>query len=164
MGPLHSAHPFPLTHDPKPTIVLIPEAWFPSAAYAPFLAYLEQRDFAVEIFDHPSLALPPQDASSTRASNGSLPYSVALDAESLRRNLLHRLFEREGKDVVLLAHGYGCRPALTAAKGLHKATRFRQDLAGGVVGVIGVAPVVLQAGAQGMVPEWVARDHVSTVQ
>ena len=165
MGPLHSAHPFALTHDPKPTIVVVPDAWLPAAAYARCITYLEDREYLVEIINHPSLAvgLPSLNA----AGNATVTTaSMGADAASLRRNLLERLIEGDGCDVVLLVHGYGMKPGLSAARSLHKATRFRNDFPGGVLGIIGVASVVsrenlgLEARIS-VLPSWVRRDTVS---
>ncbi|KAL9050705.1 MAG: hypothetical protein Q9162_006479 [Coniocarpon cinnabarinum] len=163
MGPLHSAHPFALTHDPKPTIVFVPNAWFPSAAYAPFLAHIQQREYPLQCVDHPSLGPPLQESQFSNQTTNPFNTSAALDADALYRNVLHRLIEREGCDVVLLVHGYGSKPGLSAVYGLHKATRFRQDLPGGVLGIIGISPMVLSENTrleheQGPLPSWSVRD------
>lgn len=166
MGPLHSAHPFALTSDPKPTIVLVTDAWFPTTAYADFLSYLRERGFPVEAVNHPSLAasLPSQANEGT----GSPPNdaSTEIDALSLRQHLIQPLIEREGRDIVLLMHGYGTKPGLSAACGLSKVQRWQQDLAGGVIGMIAISPLVLQANttlSANQIPllRWARRDVVS---
>ena len=160
MGPLHSAHPFALAQDVKPTIVFVSDAFFSHTAYRNFVAHLEQREYPIETIDPPSLATD----SHPRAPAPSA--SVASDASFLRRNLLSRLVERDGLDVVLVAHGYGCRSALSAARLYHKATRFRHDLPGGILGIIGLSPIILQEGARlelegQSLPQWALRDTVS---
>lgn len=167
MGPLHSAHPFALTSDPKPTIVLVPDAWFPTTAYAHFLSYLREREFPVEAINHPSLAamLPSQ----ATAASGSPPNSASseIDAMSLLQHLLRPLIEREHRDVVLLMHCYGGIPGMGAARGLSKVQRWQQGLAGGIVGMIAVSPLILRTSAtlqSAGIPlmQWAQRDVVSS--
>ena len=167
MGPLHSAHPFALTSDPKPTIILVPNAWFPITAYAHFLSYLKERGFPVEAVNHPSLAatLPSQ----ATAGTGSPPNNASseIDALSLRQHLLQPLIEREGRDVILLMHCYGSKPGMSAARGFSKVSRWQQDLAGGIIGIIAVSPLILQANTtlantQISLMNWAKKDLVSS--
>ena len=166
MGPLHSSHPFALTSDPKPTVVLVPDAWFPVTAYANFLAYLKERGFPVEAINHPSVAasLPTVGIAQT----GSPPNraSSEVDALSLRQHLLQPLIEREGRDIVLLMHCYGGKPGMSAARGLSKVKRFQENLPGGIIGMIAISPLILSAGTtlhngENPLLQWAQKDVVS---
>ena len=144
MGPMHSAHPFALSDYPKPTIVFVPNAWFPTTAYAYFLSVLRERGYTVETINHTSLA-PLQTGPSATALGTPPTASTETDAFSLRQQLLQPLVEQQYRDVILLMHGYGTKVGMSAVRGLSKVQRLRENLPGGICGMIAVSPVVCQA-------------------
>lgn len=139
----------------KPTILLIPGAWFHPSTYDDFILQLHNLSFPTAYAPYPSL-------------NPSHPATAdaAHDAETILQNSLLPLIEHEGKDVVIVMHSYGGVPGSSAANGLSKAQRSAQGKKGGILGLIHISGFVLPGGASvadgqgGQLPEWVKQDEV----
>ena len=139
----------------KPTILLIPGAWFHPSTYDNFLALLQERSFPTAYGSYPSLnASDPMNTDAISDTNYVLSHSLL------------PLVETEGKDVIVLMHSYGGVPGSGAAKGLGKGQRKEQGKKGGVVGLIYISGFVLPEGASvadgqgGQLPECVMQDEV----
>ena len=119
---------------PKPTLVLIPTAWHSPVHYVALFDLLTDAGY-------PTLSQAPPSVDPHLALN----VHVATDEAFIRDNLLLPLLE-EGKDVVLVLHGYGASPGAAAAVGLSKKERANQDRKGGVIGLVVVAGFVFAEG------------------
>lgn len=141
----------------KPTILLIPGAWFHRSTYDPFISHLQHLSFPTAYTTYPSLN--PSHPTTADAAN---------DTEFVLKEALLPLIENEGKDVVLVMHSYGGIPGSAAARGLSKVTRREEGKKGGVVGLIHISGFVLPAGASvadgqgGQLPAWVKQNEVRT--
>ena len=93
---------------PKPTILIVPGAWHPSALYKPLEDHLHNSEFPTSIVDLPSVN--PKDPSTA---------TCRADTDLVRKHLA-ALIEKDGKDVILLPHSYGGIPAGAAARGFAK--------------------------------------------
>ena len=139
----------------KPTILLVPGAWFNPLTYSTFLSLLQNSSYPVTSCTYPSLN--PSDPATANA---------AADTEHVLKKSLLPLIEEEGKDVVIIAHSYGGVPGSAAARGLSKAERSREGRKGGVVGLIHISSFVLPGGASvadgqgGILPGWVKQNEV----
>lgn len=143
----------------KPTILLIPGAWFHPSTYDAFLSRLQHLSFPTAYASYPSL-------------NPSHPASAdaAADTETVLKRSLLPLIETEGRDVVIVMHSYGGVPGSGAARGLSKVQRSGEGKKGGVVGLVHISGFVLPGGASvadgqgGELPGWVKQNEVpSTV-
>ena len=139
----------------KPTVLLIPGAWFHHSTYDSFISHLQNLSFPTAYTSYPSLN--PSDATTADAAN---------DTEFVLKEALLPLIEKDGKDVVIVMHSYGGVPGSSAAKGLSKVTRLEEGKKGGVVGLIHISGFVLPAGASvadgqgGQLPTWVKQNEV----
>ena len=139
----------------KPTIVLIPGAWFHPSTYDQFISILQRLSYPTVYAPYPSL--DPSDPATADAAH---------DTEAVLQNFLLPLIENEGKDVVILMHSYGGVPGSSAARGLAKAQRSKKAKKGGVVGLIYFSGFVLPDGASvadgqgGQLPAWVKQNEV----
>ena len=136
----------------KPTIVLIPGAWFHPSAYDQFISILQRLSFPTVFASYPS-----------RNPSNPATADAAHDTEAVLQNFLLPLIENEGKDVVILMHSYGGVPGSSAARGLAKDQRSKKAKKGGVVGLIYVSGFVLPDGAsvvKGQLPAWVKQNEV----
>lgn len=139
----------------KPTILLIPGAWFQTSTYDLFISHLQQLSFPTAYATYPSLN-PSQPATA----------DAAHDTETVLRESLLPLIENEGKEVVIVMHSYGGVPGSSAARGLGKVQRVGEGKKGGVVGLIYVSGFVLPGGASvadgqgGQLPAWVKQNEV----
>ena len=70
--------------------------------------------------------------------------SAALDAQLIHLELSH-LVER-GKDILLVLHSYAGIPGSGAAQGLDVVGRVRTGKQGGVIGLVGIAAILANAG------------------
>lgn len=140
----------------KPTILLVPGAWFESSIYDSFLSLLQKSSFPTAYAPYPSL--DPTDPATADA---------AADTDFVLKRSLLPLID-QGKDVVVLMHSYGGVPGSGAARGLSRVQRAKKGEKGGVVGLIHVSGFVLPGGASvadgqgGQLPEWVKSNEVST--
>ena len=108
----------------RPTIVIVPGAWHPTAAYEPFVNALDTAGYSALTVKLPSLnSQDPQKE------------SCSADAEAVRQEILP-LIEKQEKDIVVLCHSYGGIPGGGAAYGLSKASRVKHGQKGGVVGLV----------------------------
>ena len=143
----------------KPTIVLIPGAWFHPSTYDQFISILQRLSYPIVYASYPSLN--PSDPATADAAH---------DTEAVLQNFLLPLVENEGKDVVILMHSYGGVPGSSAARGLAKAQRSKKAKKGGVVGLIYFSGFVLPDGASvadgqgGQLPAWVKQNEVRSLQ
>ena len=139
----------------KPTILILPGAWFSPSTYDAFISRLQHLSFPTAYAPYPSL--DPSDPATADA---------ATDTAAVLKGSLLPLIEDQGKDVVLVMHSYGGVPGSAAAKGLSKAQRGREGKLGGVVGLIHVSGFVLPGGASvadgqgGRLPAWVKENEV----
>ena len=146
-----------MENSPKPTILVIPGAWFPSSTYQPLLDVLEKAGFPTMYSRLTSLN--PPDPSTT---------SIAADAAAIREKALLPLIEDQGKEVVLVMHSYGSLPGGAAAIGLGVKERKRQGKKGGVLGLIPITAFVIpentsmEDGLGGQFPDWLLMDDVSS--
>lgn len=139
----------------KPTILLIPGAWFQPSTYDSFISHLQQLSFPTAYAPYPSL-------------NPSHPATAdaAHDTETVLQESLLPLIEDEGKEVVIVMHSYGGVPGSSAARGLGKVQRVGEGKTGGVVGLIYISGFVLPGGASvadgqgGQLPAWVKQNEV----
>jgi alpha-beta hydrolase superfamily lysophospholipase len=109
----------------KPALVLIAGmSSVATLAYEPLIAQLKSLGFEqVEPINLPSI-----DAIATEASLKPTPLEADISAI---RSVLAELVEKNGREVVVVAHSYGGTPALCASHGLWKSQREGQN--GGVI-------------------------------
>lgn len=140
----------------KPTIVLLPGAWLPPAAYAEFILELDHAGFPTRVATYPSL-----DPINPSAAD------CAADTAYIIDGTISPLIERDGKDIVLLMHSYASMPGISAARGFSKPQRVRENKKGGVIGLVCFSAFLVPegvscAGAQGdSLPSWILLDKVS---
>ena len=139
----------------KPTVVLVPGAWFPQSAYDTFLQAVSNAGFPTVYASYPSL--DPQDP---------MHADAAADTSFILKNSLLPLIETDEKDVVIVMHSYGGIPGSGAAKELGKATRKLTGRKGGVIGLVHVSGFVLPEGLScadgqgGSLPAWIKENDV----
>ena len=139
----------------RPTILLIPAAWFPPSAYDAFLHAVRDAGYEKECASYPSLN--PKDPKHADA---------ATDTLFVIRNYLIPLIEIEKKNVVIVMHSYGGIPGSGAATGFGKAARRQQGRKGGVVGLVHSSGFVLPQGLScadgqgGSLPPWIKENYV----
>ncbi|RSH85812.1 uncharacterized protein EHS24_003992 [Apiotrichum porosum] len=88
----------------KPTIILVPGCWYPTATYDKLVAALSTRGLKSVPVVLPS------------SSTGSRDASFLDDITAVRTVILAET--TAGRDVVVVAHSYGGMPAYSASKGL----------------------------------------------
>lgn len=137
-----------------PSILVIPGAWHPSSLYKGLADELEQTGFPTSTANLPSLnSAEPENA------------TCVADSDSIRETL-SALIEKEGKDVILLAHSYGGIPGGAAARGL---SRQESGKISGVVGLIYLVGFVVPEGQSlveylgGKNAPYVVEDNVSSL-
>ena len=84
------------------------------------------------------------------------------DIRGIRDSLL-QLIEKEGKDVVLIAHSYTGMPAAQAPHGLSKKERESNGLRGAVIRLVLISAFAMPEGFQStaggaQIPEWMKVD------
>ena len=139
----------------KPTIVLVPGAWFDPSTYDALFKLLQQAGYATRCTPYPSL-------------NSVNPFKTdcAADATFLRESVLVPMIEEKNNDIMVVMHSYGGMPGSVAAKGLGKVQRMQEGKKGGVVGLVFISGFVLAEGASvadgmgGALPDWVKEDDV----
>lgn len=105
-----------------PTIVLVPGAWHKVAQYAPLTTRLEQAGYEVVVVDYPSTGPNP--------TNKNFDPDVKIIHESIAQ------LADQGKGILVVVHSAGGIVAGEAAKGLGKADRTKDGLAGGIVRMV----------------------------
>ena len=139
----------------RPTILLIPGAWFPPSAYNAFLHAVRNAGYQTECASYPSLN--PKDPEHADAE---------ADTSFVVKNYLIPLVEIEQKDVVIIMHSYGGIPGSGAATSFGKAARQQQGQKGGVVGLVHSSGFVLPEGLScadgqgGSLPLWIKDNYV----
>ncbi|KAI0378152.1 Alpha/Beta hydrolase protein [Hypomontagnella monticulosa] len=137
-----------------PTVLIVPGAFLALACYESLISYLREAGFPTRIAPHPSSNHPDPAAATCQE-----------DAASLRDNVLLPLVEKDGKDVVVVAHSYGAIAASGVAKGLDKQTCRARGHADGVVGLISVSGQIPLEGesalsiSNNIFPPWIKRDE-----
>ena len=137
----------------KPTVLLVPGAWFPHSAYDTFLRAVSNAGFPTAYASYPSLN--PRDP---------MHADVGADTSFVLENSLLPLVETDEKDVLIVMHSYGGIPGSGAAKELGKATRELTGRKGGVIGLVHISGFVLPEGLScadgqgGSLPEWIKED------
>ena len=118
----------------KPTIVLVPGAWYSPQHYAPLLHEFSKAGYTVVSQQLPSV-------------NPAVPTSasVANDTMFIRHQLLIPLLEG-GKEVLLITHSYGSVPGAAAAAGLSRQQRQAQGSEGGLLGLVVIAGLLIGQG------------------
>ncbi|KAF2086006.1 alpha/beta-hydrolase [Saccharata proteae CBS 121410] len=110
----------------KPTILLISGAYHTPTHYAPLLSLLSSHGY-------------PTLCPSLPTCNNAIPPTARFsDDVDLIRSVLTDLVEKEGKDVVVIAHSYGGAVAVEGVGGFGKGVRQRERRGerGGVAGVV----------------------------
>lgn len=117
----------------KPVVVLVPTAWHSPKHYRLLSDQLQKAGFPVCAVPLPSVdpAVP-------------VNVHVATDTEFIQQQLVDWL--AQGKDILLVLHGYGGVPGSAAAAGLSKKQRSAEGLTGGVVGIVLIAGFLLDQG------------------
>ena len=116
----------------KPTFVLVPGNFLPSAYYADTAKLLESHGF--------------QTCLTTIPSTGSkLPLTSNEPDVLAIRQVLEEL-SNSGKDIIVVAHSYGSIPACEAAEGFERQDRLKLGKSGGVIRLVFVAAWLLQEG------------------
>lgn len=139
----------------KPTILLVPGAWFPSSAYDAFEQAVRHAGYPTKSAPYPSLN--PKDPAHADAAN---------DTSFIVKNYLTPLVDIEGRDVVIFMHSYGGIPGSGAATGWSKETRKKEGQKGGVIGLVHSSGFVLPEGLScadgqgGALPPWVRENDV----
>ncbi|KAK6951733.1 hypothetical protein Daesc_006256 [Daldinia eschscholtzii] len=135
-----------------PEIILVPGAFGTPACFDKLLPFLEEAGFKTHPGPYPSY-------------NHAKPAEATCvgDITHLRSNVILPLIEDQQKDVVIIAHSYGCVPSSAAAKDLDKQTREAQGKAGSIVGLIFIAGIITLDGesaveAMGGLPPYVRMD------
>jgi pimeloyl-ACP methyl ester carboxylesterase len=119
----------------KPTIVLIPSSFCPSALL---------WDKTVDIlhssgYDTIAIELPTVGPPSTA------PGKTMLDDAAQIHGIVEALAD-EGKDVMLVMHSYGGIPGTQSVHGLSRKERSQQGKAGGVVRLIYISALLINEG------------------
>ena len=139
----------------KPTILLVPGAWFPPSAYNAFSQAVRIAGYPIKSAPYPSL--DPKDP---------MHADAASDTNFIRENFLLPLVDIEEKDVVVVMHSYGGIPGSGAARGLAKEIRKQEGRKGGVIGLVHSSGFVLPEGLScadgqgGSLPTWIREDDV----
>ena len=136
-----------------PSILIIPGAWHPSSLYKGLAEELEQTGFPTSTAHLPSL-------------NSSDPRNATcrVDSDSIRETI-SSLIDKDGKDVILLAHSYGGIPCGAAARGL---SNHKDGKLSGVVGLIYLTAFIVPEGQsiieylKGENPPYVVKNNVSS--
>ncbi|KAI1799977.1 alpha/beta-hydrolase [Daldinia bambusicola] len=135
-----------------PEIILVPGAFGTPACFDKLLPFLREAGFATHPGPYPSY-------------NHANPAEATCvdDITHLRNNVILPLIEDQQKDVVIIAHSYGCVPSSAAAKDLGKQAREAQGKKGSVVGLILIAGIITLDGetaveAMGEMPPYVRID------
>ncbi|KAK0709998.1 Alpha/beta hydrolase fold-1 [Lasiosphaeria miniovina] len=114
--------------DTKPTLVLVPGAWYHIDTYHKLVAVLEAQGFRCV-----PVALP--------SSTTHDPATTFLDdLQVVRRAIVAET--DQGRDVVVVVHSYGGLPGHSASKGLtlpHRGSDSTTDTHGHVLGFVGLA-------------------------
>ncbi|KAK8133532.1 alpha/beta-hydrolase [Apiospora sp. TS-2023a] len=114
-----------------PAIVLVPGAWTAPAAFHQLIRILETKGFTVH-----APALP--------TNNGHRPPDSSFDDDvQAVRQVVQRLVEDEGKEVMVLMHSYGGVVGTTALRGLTRQDRETRGQLGGVVHLLYAAAFLL---------------------
>ncbi|KAI1178723.1 Alpha/Beta hydrolase protein [Nemania sp. FL0916] len=113
-----------------PVIVLVPGAFSTPGCYDKLLPFLNDSGFPTHPGPYPSCN-PPDPTTAT----------CEKDIVALRDGVILPLLEQQ-KNVVIVAHSYGCVVAGAAAKDLDKATRRANGRDSGIIGLIFIAGII----------------------
>ena len=116
----------------KPTFVLVPGNFLPSAYYASTAKLLESHGFRTRLVTIPS-------------TGSKLPLTSNEPDILAVRQVLEDLSET-GRDIIVVAHSYGSIPTCEGAQGFGRQERLKLGKAGGVTRIVFVAAWLLQEG------------------
>lgn len=126
-----------------PAIFLVHGAWHTPASYDPLVALLAARGYTT------FRAHLPSSIGSTDA-----PTATLYDDAGIVRSQLQRIIERQGRDVVVVAHSYGAVVVTEAVKpGMTRESRRALGKQGGVLGLFLIAGYLVEQGASLARPE-----------
>ena len=121
---------------PSPTLVIVPTSFCPTSFYSSQVSFLRSKGYEVHVLQLPTLL-------DSYVPDTPAP-SMDDDAHFIRDFLVGLL--DKGRDVVLLAHGYGGCPASQSLHGLTREKRNANGAKGGVVRLAFVSAVVPRLG------------------
>ena len=130
----------------KPTFVLVPGAWHQPSIYSSVMNTLDAHGY-------PTVGLPLPSA-------GAMPPNMTFDEDvNAIRDLVTKLVDTEGKEVILVVHSYTGMPGAEAPKGLGMKERQDKGLKGGVVRLVFIMAFAMPEGFQptaggAKMPEW----------
>lgn len=118
---------------PKPIIILVPDEWHTPLHYARLTGLLNTYDY---------ITIVPQ-----LPTNGDEEPNVSLgdDVECVT-SVLDNWVARQGREVLLVMHGYGGVVGGAAARSFLKTTMAHEGKEGGVVGIFYISAWVLPKG------------------
>lgn len=138
----------------KPTVIISPGGWHLPLHYEPLTKILSSCGF-------PSVALP-------LPTNGASPPDKDLyDDIAYISSQFDDLVEKEGREVIVIAHSYSGIPGSSAARPFVRKERAQQGKQGGVIGVLYISSFAMPAGktileaTEEMSLDWVIIDVVT---
>lgn len=138
----------------KPTVVIVPGACHTPQHFASLTACLHRAGFSVVCKQLPSVDPPKHERP-----------GMTDDVAFMQQQLLQPLVDK-GEDVLLVCHSYAGYPGGAAALGYSKKERTVKGQAGGIIGLVFIAAVLVYEGAspQGMIPDgsWPCEYHCNT--
>lgn len=138
----------------KPTVVIVPGACHTPQHFASLIACLHQAGFSVVCKQLPSVDPPKHERP-----------GMSDDILFMQQQLLQPLVDK-GEDLLLVCHSYAGYPGGAAALGYSKKERTLKGQAGGIVGLVFIAAVLVYEGAspQGRIPDgsWPCEYHCNT--
>jgi pimeloyl-ACP methyl ester carboxylesterase len=117
----------------KPAFVFVPGAWHTPEGYRKVRAILEGKGYTTFAVSLPSVGGNPVVPNSSQ------------DIAAVK-TVLADLIEKQGKEVVVVAHSYGGVPGSEAVQGLGRPERAAANADGGVIRIVYIASGIPQAG------------------
>lgn len=125
-----------MTPQAMPTILLIPSSFCPSALlWDKTINHLHRAGYATLAIELPSVG-PPSTA----------PGKTMLDDAAHIHGIVQQLADGGGKEVVLVMHSYGGVLGTQAVDGLSVKERSERGAKGGVIGLVYVNAILINAG------------------
>lgn len=141
----------------KPVFILVPGAFHPGSLYQPLLDGLTKQGYETHAITKRSVAGPdPEDITTQDDAN----YAHGVITSYLDR----------GEDVVVICHSYSGLVGSAASYGLSKSDRQAAGEPGGVVGLIGIACLLVPEGvslsetSRGQMADWIDANKVNPFQ
>ncbi|RDW68619.1 hypothetical protein BP5796_09276 [Coleophoma crateriformis] len=121
----------------KPTIIIAPGCFAMIEMYESVISGLRAHDYDVEFAAVPSIV---------RLGTSPRPAAATLEDDvAFIRQIATRLAD-DGRDILLLGHGYGAFPTNEACRSLTKLDRTARGKGGGVIGLLHIAGFVPSMG------------------